>query len=84
MYKSNAVVTVPPHTNTTQLNTAKFAVLHKIEAQLPLAIYKYEWEILKEGKDPRVYYPFSHIELLIPWIFGVIYIVLFFYFPYHA
>lgn len=63
-----------------QLNTGKFAVIHKIEENLPLALYKYEWEILGEGKDKTKYYPFSHIELLIPWIFGLVYFVLGIYF----
>jgi len=60
-----------------QLNTGKFNVLHKIESKLPLSLYKYEWKILGKGKDQRKYYPFSHIELLIPWAFGVVYSVLF-------
>jgi hypothetical protein len=59
-----------------QLNTGKFKVLHEIESKLPLAIYEYEWEVLEEGKNKKVYYPFSHIELLIPWLFGIIYFVL--------
>ena len=59
-----------------QLNTGKFKVLHKIESKLPLAIYEYEWEILEKGKNEKVYYPFSHIELLIPWLFGIIYLIL--------
>lgn len=63
-----------------QLNTGKFAVIHKIEENLPLALYKYEWEILGEGKDKSKYYPFSHIELLIPWVFGIIYALLGLYF----
>ena len=63
-----------------QLNTGKFAVIHEIEKHLPLALYKYEWEILGEGKDNKKYYPFSHIELLIPWVFGIIYALLGLYF----
>lgn len=59
-----------------QLNTGKFNVLHKIESKLPLSLYDYEWEVLGEGKDKNKYYPFSHIELLIPWIFGIVYFVL--------
>jgi hypothetical protein len=59
-----------------QLNTGKFKVLHKIESKLPLAIYEHEWKVLEEGKNKKVYYPFSHIELLIPWLFGIIYLVL--------
>ena len=49
-----------------QLNTAKFALIHEIEKHLPLALYKYEWKILGEGKDVSKYYPFSHIELAVP------------------
>ena len=64
-----------------QLNTGKFAVLHEIEERLPLRIYAYEWrEKLSEGTDKNVYYPFSHIEYLIPWAFGLIYIALIIYF----
>ncbi len=56
-----------------QLNTGKFAVIHEIEKHLPLALYRYEWQVLGEGKDKSKYYPFSHVELLIPWIFGILY-----------
>lgn len=59
-----------------QLNSGKFKVIHEIEKNLPLALYYYEWKILKEGKEKNVYYPFSHIEILIPWVFGFIYLVL--------
>ncbi|MEM4230745.1 MAG: hypothetical protein QXF25_02625 [Candidatus Pacearchaeota archaeon] len=63
-----------------QLNTGKFKVIHEIEKFLPLSLYKYEWEILGRGEDKSKYYSFSHIELLIPWIFGLIYTVLGIYF----
>jgi hypothetical protein len=59
-----------------QLNTAKFKVLHEIENKLPLALYQYEWVILGEGKNKNIYYPFSHIELFIPWVFGILYVVI--------
>lgn len=59
-----------------QLNTGKFKVIHEVEQQLPLAIYDYEWKILEEGKKRNVYYPFSHIEMIIPWVFGTVYLVL--------
>jgi len=59
-----------------QLNTGKFKVIHEIEKQLPLALYDYEWKILGEGKDEKKYYPFSHVELLIPWVFGLLYLIL--------
>ena len=63
-----------------QLNTGKFAVIQEIEKHLPLALYKYEWEVLGEGKDNKKYYPFSHIELIIPWVFGIIYALIGLYF----
>lgn len=63
-----------------QLNTGKFAVVHKIEEHLPLALYKYEWEVLGKGEDNKKYYPFSHIELIIPWVFGIVYALLGLYF----
>ncbi len=59
-----------------QLNSGKFKVIHEIEKNLPLALYDYEWKILGEGKNKKLYYPFSHIELLIPWVFGFIYFIL--------
>ncbi|MFA5962039.1 MAG: hypothetical protein WC848_05135 [Parcubacteria group bacterium] len=59
-----------------QLNSGKFKVIHEIEQNLPLALYDYEWKILGEGKKEKLYYPFSHIELLIPWVFGLIYLIL--------
>ncbi len=59
-----------------QLNSGKFTVIHKIEEKLPLELYKYEWEILGKGEDKKKYYPFTHVELLMPWVFGVIYFIL--------
>lgn len=60
-----------------QLNTGKFKVLHEMESKLPLEIYKYEWnEVLDQGKNSKIYYPFSHIEILVPWIFGSVYFIL--------
>lgn len=59
-----------------QLNTAKFKVIQEIEQELPIAIYDYEWRILGEGKNKKLYYPFSHIEMVIPWVFGCLYLIL--------
>ena len=59
-----------------QLNTGKFTVIHEIEKQLPLALYAHEWDVLGKGEDPKEYFPFSHIELLIPIILGIGYLVL--------
>lgn len=53
-----------------QIATGKFSVIHEIENQLPMRIYAYEWFKLKEGKDKKTYFPFSHVEMNLPWIFG--------------
>jgi len=58
------------------LNEGKFKVIHMIEARLPLALYDTEWEIMGRGKNRKIYWPFTHIELLVPWIFIGIYVVL--------
>ncbi len=60
------------------LNSAKFKVIHAIEMRLPLALYDTEWEMLGRGKDKKVYWPFSHIELHVPKIFILIYLALMF------
>ena len=59
-----------------QLNSGKFQVIHEIEQELPLALYQQEWKILGEGKNKKLYWPFSHIEIKIPFIFGLIYLIL--------
>jgi hypothetical protein len=51
------------------LNTAKFNLLHAIEARLPLNLYKAEWDYMGRGTNPRRYKPLSHIEQVVPWIF---------------
>lgn len=60
------------------LNGGKFKVIHLIEEKLPLALYDTEWEILERGENKKVYWPFTHIELKIPWVFILIYGILFF------
>lgn len=59
-----------------QLNTGKFKVIHEIEKRLPLALYDFEWKTLDEGENRSTYFPFSHIEMIIPWVFGFVYVVL--------
>lgn len=58
-----------------QLNAGKFEVLHEIESKLPLDLYKREWEILGKGNNYKKYFPFSHIEKLIPIFLGVTYLI---------
>ncbi len=59
-----------------QLNSGKYKVIHKIENHLPLNMFKHEWKVLGEGKDKKLYFPFSHIERCIPIIIGITYLCL--------
>lgn len=54
------------------LNTAKFAVIHKIEKRLPISPYEAEWDAMERGKNPKLYRPISHIEQGVPYIFMVL------------
>ena len=58
------------------LNRAKFHVIHEIEEQLPLSLFKTEWEILGRGLDTSKYRKLSSIEKNIPIIFIVLYAVI--------
>lgn len=51
------------------LNSAKFKIIHMIEQKLPLAPYDAEWEAVGRGKDKKLYLPFTHVEIFVPWIF---------------
>lgn len=57
------------------LNTAKFAVIHAIESRLPIAPYAAEWLAAGEGKNSKLYKPFSHIEVWIPRVFILAYTI---------
>jgi hypothetical protein len=58
-----------------QLNTGKFVVLHLVEKHLPLAPYGAEWIALAKGKDRKVYLPLTHVEVWIPRLFILMYII---------
>lgn len=58
------------------LNSAKFKVVHAIEHQLPLRPYDAEWESVERGKNPRLYLPFTHVEIVVPWLFMALHAVL--------
>lgn len=67
------------------LNGGKFKVIHTIETRLPMALYDTEWEMLGRGKNKKLYWPFTHIELWVPWIFILIYtVLLILVLPWHA
>jgi len=57
-----------------QLNTAKYTIIHELEAKLPVALYKQEWDQVEHGRSRSRYWPISHVESLAPWGFVVIYI----------
>lgn len=54
------------------LNSAKFKIIHMIEQILPLAPYDAEWEVVGRGKDKKLYLPFTHVEIFVPWVFVVL------------
>jgi len=57
------------------LATAKFEVIHAMEKYLLAAPYTAEWECVGEGKKPKSYWPMTHIEIAIPWIFILGYVI---------
>lgn len=59
------------------LNSAKFQVLHQIEKRLPISPFDAEWEAVGRGKNSKLYLPFTHIEVGIPWIFIFLHFVTF-------
>jgi hypothetical protein len=57
------------------LNTAKYEVIGALEERMPASPYwRAEWRALGEGKDPKLYWPLSHIEKWIPILFAVLYL----------
>lgn len=59
-----------------QLNSGKFKVIHEIEKKLPLQLFDYEWEVLGRGKSFKKYWPLSHVECTVPFIFIALYVAL--------
>ena len=58
------------------INNAKFKIVHEIEQKLPLRPFDAEWEAVGRGKNRKLYLPFTHIEVFIPWIFVSFHIIL--------
>jgi len=54
------------------LNTAKFKVVHEIEKKLPISPFDAEWEAVGRGENRKLYLPFTHIEMGIPWVFLIL------------
>lgn len=61
--------------NYRKLNSGKFKVIHEIEKELPLNLYEYEWEKLGKGNDPKLYKKLSNVEKVIPFIFGLLFLL---------
>lgn len=62
------------------LNTAKFDVIHEFEKYLPMRPYDCEWDRVGRGSNKKLYHPFSHIERKIPYIFLLLYVLIFGYY----
>ncbi len=61
--------------NFKKLNTAKFKILLEIEKKLPINLYNFEWQLLKEGKVFSVYFESTKLELAFPIILIVSYVI---------
>jgi len=59
------------------LNSGKYKVIHSIEENLPISPYDAEWESIGRGKNPKLYLPFTRVEMVVPWIFFVLHLVVF-------
>ena len=55
------------------LNTARFAVVHQMELLFPLRPYTAEWDLVGQGHVSKLYKPFTHIEIAVPWLFFALY-----------
>ena len=58
------------------LNSGKFKVIHALEAKLPVSLYDAEWEAVGRGEDPRLYLPFTRIEVWVPKIFILLHLAM--------
>lgn len=59
------------------LNSGKFEIVLSIERNLPISPYNAEWELVGRGKDPKLYLPFTRVEMVVPWIFFILHLVVF-------
>ncbi len=57
------------------LNCIKFDLIHKLEEQLPAALYKYEWELAEKGNG-KSYRAATAIEQWIPVLFIGLHVIL--------
>lgn len=58
------------------LNSAKYKVIGHLEKRLPSSPYSSaEWKELGEGKDYSKYLPLTELEIVVPIVFGIIYLM---------
>jgi hypothetical protein len=57
------------------INGAKFRIIHEIEELLPLRPFTVEWNLLDEGNNPKRYRPFAGVEMYVPVVFAVIFLL---------
>lgn len=58
-----------------QLSAGKWAVVGALERRLPASPWwSAEWKALGEGKDPTRYWPLTHVEQWVPFLFAAAYI----------
>ena len=62
-----------------QLNSGKYKVIHNLERRLPAKLFTQEWKALGEGKSLRKYIPLSLIEVGVPVVFFLLYLILLFW-----
>lgn len=55
------------------LNSTKFKVIHEIEEHLPLALFRYEWDVHTERSDHT---KLTINEVCIPIVFAILYVIL--------
>lgn len=58
-----------------QLSGGKFKALLALEEKLAWAFYQCEWHHLGEGKDPKRYTELTRVERSVPWVFGLLAVV---------
>lgn len=59
------------------LNCGKFKIVLQIEKLLPISPYEEEWNELGHGKNRKLYYPVSSLEISIPVMLSILYMLMF-------
>lgn len=58
------------------LNSIKLLVVQAFERILPAKPYETEWEAVGRGANAKLYLPFTHVEMRVPWVFFSLYCLL--------